>query len=132
MCKRVPFQVECPRECTCMCPSGSSGDQHGHSSTAGFAEVYESSALWTVPPKARQRQRFRLFEGEAMRRLPCRRDQERGRGRSDEEHRRRIGEERLLLEKDVRVGIAMLEQYWRSTDIFNYFCKLTADGAGSQ
>merc|ERR1719221_1676051 len=28
------------------------GDQHGHSSTAGFAEVYESSALWTVPPKA--------------------------------------------------------------------------------
>eukprot|EP00930_Biecheleria_cincta_P011606 TRINITY_DN11455_c0_g1_i2.p1 TRINITY_DN11455_c0_g1~~TRINITY_DN11455_c0_g1_i2.p1 ORF type:complete len:506 (+),score=75.11 TRINITY_DN11455_c0_g1_i2:114-1631(+) len=28
------------------------GDQKGHSSTAGFAEVYESSVLWTVPPKA--------------------------------------------------------------------------------
>lgn len=28
------------------------GDQQGHSSTAGFAEVYESSVLWTVPPKA--------------------------------------------------------------------------------
>mmetsp|Transcript_21820 Transcript_21820/g.39149 ORF Transcript_21820/g.39149 Transcript_21820/m.39149 type:complete len:498 (+) Transcript_21820:85-1578(+) len=28
------------------------GSQSGQSSTAGFAEVYESSALWTVPPKA--------------------------------------------------------------------------------
>lgn len=28
------------------------GAQHGQSSTAGFAEVYESSVLWTVPPKA--------------------------------------------------------------------------------
>jgi len=28
------------------------GDQKGQSSTAGFAEVYESSVLWTVPPKA--------------------------------------------------------------------------------
>jgi len=28
------------------------GKQSGHSSTAGFAEVYESSVLWTVPPKA--------------------------------------------------------------------------------
>lgn len=28
------------------------GEQLGASSTAGFAEVYESSALWTVPPKA--------------------------------------------------------------------------------
>lgn len=28
------------------------GSQQGPSSTAGFAEVYESSVLWTVPPKA--------------------------------------------------------------------------------
>ncbi|CAK0825594.1 unnamed protein product, partial [Prorocentrum cordatum] len=28
------------------------GAQGGQSSTAGFAEVYESSVLWTVPPKA--------------------------------------------------------------------------------
>ncbi|CAE8615926.1 unnamed protein product [Polarella glacialis] len=28
------------------------GSQSGQSSTAGMAEVYESSALWTVPPKA--------------------------------------------------------------------------------
>mmetsp|Transcript_37317 Transcript_37317/g.98371 ORF Transcript_37317/g.98371 Transcript_37317/m.98371 type:complete len:527 (+) Transcript_37317:93-1673(+) len=29
-----------------------SGGQAGQSSTGGFAEVYESSVLWTVPPKA--------------------------------------------------------------------------------
>uniref|UniRef100_A0A7S1AES7 Alpha-1,3-glucosyltransferase n=1 Tax=Noctiluca scintillans TaxID=2966 RepID=A0A7S1AES7_NOCSC len=28
------------------------GAQNGHSSTGGFAEVYESSVLWTIPPKA--------------------------------------------------------------------------------
>lgn len=28
------------------------GAQQGHSSTSGMAEVYESSVLWTVPPKA--------------------------------------------------------------------------------